>query len=346
MLDKDIKKQIDENNKKLDLYDERVRMAKVNQRGYKFFMSFVFSLTAYLGINLACLGLTMNGHSILLGNIIDEFLPFFIVGGSFAIGDIVRRIFYKKNKLNKRFKAFSSAKSEEAIMEEEIKYSWEFEKTKNRNNVLYKLNSFLNSYGNITFSRDKDTLKKEMENMEIILQKKYDELDKLSLKEVLCGKIKKDFWSSKKVIDSILKSFMGGIFALMAVMAPALVLEITFGKIAFFLTFFIGFSGTFGYLKESDKVSKKIKEKFNAFLGEDKVSESEIDIVGYLSVRQGVKDKINDIVIGEREYHQMKRMQQTTENNSVSHEYDDMLDYLKIIPLDNDKTMSRSRKNR
>ena len=126
-----------ENDKKINLYDERTRMSKVNSFENKAINIFAFSMFGYLPIFLASSALINNIGVAAFTNVIPALsYPAIVIGSSFGVGTLLNSLLNRKFKTKERYKSFSTAKTKTEKLEEEISYQIELEKAKNRNKAI------------------------------------------------------------------------------------------------------------------------------------------------------------------------------------------------------------------
>lgn len=154
-------------------------MLNVNQIGYKIAKTLKFSLFPYLGLIILFEELIKNVNiPSLLETIPAESFSFILIDSSLCIGTVGRKIFDWKYKTKEKLKAFTTTNTQSEKLQDEVKYTIELEKYKNRNVVIQKtidlLNSnqsILNSLSNRYDINDKDVAqtKEEAEKKKKIL---------------------------------------------------------------------------------------------------------------------------------------------------------------------------------
>lgn len=139
---KELKEEIQKNNEQIKISEKRKRKAKNNQFEEKLTKTLGSSLLPYLGFLILSEELTKNGIMLRLIEIIPvKSFPFIIVGSSLCIGTLIRKIFEQKFKI----KASTTAKNQSEKIQEEVKYTIELEKAKNRNKAIQQSINSLSS---------------------------------------------------------------------------------------------------------------------------------------------------------------------------------------------------------
>jgi hypothetical protein len=182
-IKEELQEEIKNNNVQNSIIDERKRITYVNQFENKSFRITMFSGIAYLGTFI----LTNKYISI----IPIEAYPFIITGIPLSIGIIVSNIFDWKFKIKERLKSFTNAKKEAEKLQEEVKYTIDFERIKNKNKIMEQTINILD--------KDNWNTDSKIQVDEELLNKKYNELDTLTTKKVLIEK----FWKVRNKFINI-----------------------------------------------------------------------------------------------------------------------------------------------
>lgn len=283
----ELRDEIEKNNEQNDKNDERKRMSMVNQIGYKVSEMLFISLFPYFGLFGLSLFLEKSGSiASLASTILGKMFPLVVLGGSLCIGAVGRILIDWKCKKKERLKAFTTAKTEAEKIEEEVKYTAEIEKTKNRNKAIAQamyalgwnqlvLDSLSNRYdiNDRTIPQTEEDAKKRFEDLLKILEDKNNELDLLTTQKVLHEK----FWEVRdkthKVMNIVVSGMMGG-FVASIFGCPSLTVVRDYltsleTLISLFTPFIAGAMGTTGYLIKSNRDHMKAFNSLNNQLGEN-----------------------------------------------------------------------------
>ncbi len=307
-IKKELEQEFEENEKKLEVYNERAITAENNQFNSKLELWSLFAIIAY--IILSILAITTNIFPKL-------FIPGIILGGSLVSGLIGSAIIMKITKFKERLKSFSTAKNEREKLREEIKYAIEIEKTNNRNMAIKQtldnldskqvLSSFAKNY-DISYT-DTENIKLNNQKLEEILIQKYQELDLLSAKEVLDRKFNKFF----PVRDKIASSLVSGLIFLMAFAGPFIfvkdIINISFLIVP--ITYGTGFLVSLGYILKRNRDIKQIFQNIGYNIGEDILENKQLGI----SYDEQIKNKIKDISIISTQLQENKILLESIEDN-------------------------------
>lgn len=128
----ELEKEIKNNQEKMNEYDEKSRMAKVNKFEYKIGLILGISALSYLFLFILPTLLASNSLiSSLVLILPGEGVSGIIIGASLIVGTMGLKVIQKINKLKKRFTSFSNARTETEKLEEQVTYSIELEKAYN-----------------------------------------------------------------------------------------------------------------------------------------------------------------------------------------------------------------------
>lgn len=286
----ELKVEIQNNNEQINISDERKRMANVNQFEYKVVETLGFSLLPYLGLLILSGVLTKNGiMASLIETVPAESFPFILVGSSLCAGTIGRKILEWKFKTKERLKAFTMAKTQTEKLEEEVKYTIELEKSKNRNKAIHQTmdslssnQSILNSLSSRYDINDRDLpqteedAKQRFENLSTLLKDKYTELDVLTTQKVLHEKFWRVRTKGQKVMDIIMSGMIGGFFTMMYGEMPILIVRdyiSSLSLMSLFTPLIVGIAGVSGYMIKRNKDYMKVFNNLNNELGEDSLQD-------------------------------------------------------------------------
>ena len=331
----ELQEEIKKNNKQIAVSDERTRMAKVNQFEYKFGTTLGFSMVPYFVEIILFTIFTSNGTMASITNTIPvESLPLIITGSSLGIGTIGRKILEWKFKIKERFKSFTTAKTQYEKIQEEIKYAVELEKANNRNKAIQEtmdsLNSnqsILNSLSNRYDINDKNVpqtieeSKKIVDELSMLLNEKYNELDVLTTQKVLHERFWKVRTKGQPSMDIMMSAMMGGLLSMMYVDMPFIMMGIsetlTYNSlpaalITCFAPLVAGITGVSGYMIKRNKDYMKVFNNLNNDLDENALpekikepSEEQQDIDAK------IESKIREISVAGTQLQEQKRMGKT-----------------------------------
>lgn len=282
-LKKELESEAVENNNRIKLCDDRMRIANANSFEYKATNILGFSLLGYLIVFLL--------SSIIFKNLSIPVLAYqtMVITSSIGLGTLFTNSLFKKYEIKERLKMFSESKTDIEKLQEEVNYQIESEKACNRNKVIKEtldtinstesmVNELSNKY-DITekySSKSKDEIEKSIEEISNLIKEKYIELDILSTKKTLHDK----FWKIRSKFDKnanlIAYSLIAGVFASGIIGIPF----ITFNSIAagstilartlsVFWPLVIGSMGTFVYFLQRNKDYEKVFNYYNSQLEDE-----------------------------------------------------------------------------
>ena len=336
----ELQEAIKRNNQLIAVSDERTRMARVNQFENKFGTTLGFSMAPYLGIFVLFAILTSNGTMTSITNTIPvESLPLIITGSSLGIGTIGRKIIEWKFKTKERFKSFTTAKTQYEKIQEEIKYAVELEKANNRNkaiqetlNSLSSNQSILNSLSNRYDISDKNVpqtieeSKKIVDELSMILNDKYNELDVLTTQKVLHEKFWKVRTKGQSSTDIMIAAMMGGMLSMLYVDMPFIFMQMseTLTNFSFssslmgvFAPLVAGMAGISGYMIKRNKDYIRVFNNLNNDLNEnalpEKIKEAREE---QQDIDAKIESKIREISIAEAQLQEQKRIMESFADNS------------------------------
>ena len=320
-----------ENNKKICLYDERVRMSKVNSFENKLISTLGFSIIGYLPILFVSSLLIKNIGVISFTNVISALsYPAIMAGSSFGIGALINSLINKKYKTKERYKAFSTAKTKIEKLEEEVHYQIELEKVNNRNKSISETIKLLETNQEMidkissrydlkdkNLPQTKEEAKRKVNELSNIIKQQYDKLDILTTQKVLHNY----FWRIRSNIqnglDIMIAAMMIGLFATSLTVLPLMMIKDTLTYISLFTTFstvftpfIIGAVATSVYMIKRNKKYKKVFDIFNLKLGENALEEMYKTIEGAYEeqekIKSLIKNQIKDISLTEVQLHENK----------------------------------------
>lgn len=330
----ELKAEIQKNNEQINISDERKRMSNANQFEYKAMATIAFSLFPYLGLLILVGVLTKNGiMASITGTIPAESFPFIMAGSSLFVGTIGRKILEWKFKTKERLKKFTTANTQSEKIQEEVKYTIELEKAKNRNKAIQQtmdsissnqsiLNSLSSRYDidDSTISQTEEEVKKRVEDLSILLKNKFAELDVLTTQKILNEKFWRVRTKGQKVIDIIMSGMMGGFLTMMYGEMPILIVRdyiSSLGLMSLFTPLIIGVAGVSGYMIKRNKDYMNVFNNLNNELGEnslpDKISEAYEE---QQDIDSKIENKIREISIVESQLQEHKRIMESFPNGS------------------------------
>lgn len=310
-----LEKQKQQNNKKIDLYDEKARMSKVNSFENKVINTLGFSLIIYLPILLASSLLVKNIGFISFTNIISELsYPVILFSSSFGIGSLINSLISKNYKIKERYKAFSNAKTKVEKLEEEVHYKIELEKVKNRNKVINETIKLLESDQAIinkissrydlkdkNLPQTKEEAERKVNELSNVIKKQYDKLDILTTQNVLHNYFWRIRSNIQKKLDIMITSMMTGLFAMIFTVLPLMTIKDTLTYISLFtslstvfLPFIIGAVATSIYVIKRNKYYKKVFDIFNLKLEGNSLEEMYKNIDGAYEEQEKIKSLIKN----------------------------------------------------
>ena len=311
-----LQERYEENQNMLDLLDERVRMSKVNQFDYQISSIFSMFIIPYMLLLIAYVVMIATNRLDLMVKIVS--IPNYILGMngiSLSIGLITNVLTNKKYKTKERFKKFSNAKTESEKLEEQLSYELKLQQLQNRNLVLEKTLKDLESevlrtidlskYKNVSTSslpKELENVLKNKHNLSLTLEKKYNELDLLTIQKYLTNELLKYRIKGQDILEVITKSTMEGMIPFMFIFLPIVLmsmLEVTIPSLSLAGTFgILGISelSTLIYNLSRNKTQKKYFNKLNDLLGEKKLSRNVEDVQEEIGkIDSLIKRKISDI---------------------------------------------------
>ncbi len=312
----ELQRTIEKNNESSLLYDERTRMAKVNQVDYKLTTTIAFSLFGYLGLFvISAISLAAFDTPLFIQSIPREIYPFVLLGGSGLIGTITRKAMEKKFKLKERLANFTNANTEQDKLTEEIKNEIELKKIETRNIALTRTIENLTSNEKTLSSlsskyeiNDKDnnlSIKEREEKgrqLESTLQSKYKELDTLTTTKVIHSRFSHQLDKSIRIMETLAASCMGGLYTLLYIFITIMIAYINtpfqlppnFNSfLAVISPFIAGTVGTAGYLTYRDKVKNQAFETIKENLPETILNQS---AENHLNCSQDLEQLINNTI--------------------------------------------------
>lgn len=274
----ELKKQKEQNDNNILLYDERTRMAQVSQFKSKAEHTLAFSTISYFALLSASAVLINKIGADTFTSIIPavSYSPILALG-SVSIGSIIKGVMDKKFKTKERFKAFSTAKTQAEKLEEEIYYQIELEKTENRNKVIDETISILNSKEIMLWKRSvnydinvkdlsEEEMRKAIDDLSEYIKTQYSKLDLLTAQKILHDRFRDTRATEYKIGDMIVATGSSIIVPGFLSVFPNLLLKdnmFTYGStslalVASFTPLIAGVAGVSIYKAKEVKIIKKL----------------------------------------------------------------------------------------
>ena len=323
----ELKEEIKNNNEIIASSDRKAIIVNANQFEYKFLSVFPLFLFSYLGLLGAYALLAANG---IFASVPTEIIALVISGSSLGIGTVGNEMLDRKLKVKEKFNEFSNAKTQYEKLEEEIKYTIESEKAKNRNKVvkeamnlliskqiifdsLSNKYNFFNENNSHTIEESKEIVDKLSKN----LKDRVNELDVLSTKKVLHEKFLSVRMKYKQVIDIMVPGLLSGLLLMLMVNFPFIIARVSetviYGSIAPVLApMAVGITGVSGYMVKKNKDYKRLFDKLNNDLGENAlpavINEA---VTEKLDIDNEIEDKIIEVGLVEAQLQEQKRIMES-----------------------------------
>lgn len=290
------------------MLDERARMSKVNQLDNK--VTQIFGMTIIPYVLLLITSILYFGFTDLelLTPALLSNLTLGSVGISLPIGYISSSLINKKYKIKQRFKEFSNSKKEREKIELQLSNELQLERMKNRNLVLCKaidkkntneLNiTDLSKYKDLEMSvipKDLEKVLKDKQKIEKELEKKYNELDVLSVKKYLGKNMGKYILKGQDIMEIFVNSFMFGVMPFLLIFMPTILLAKLQLPIPSILANIqlsvlgISVTSTTSYNFMKNRIQKKYFKRINDLLGDNKFSENKDNLYDE-------NNKINELI--------------------------------------------------
>lgn len=336
---KELNTKIQNNGKIIRTSYERKELSYVNQLEYKTAETVAFSMFPYLLCVAILFGVVakIGINSFLIKTFLATGFPYIISGISLGFGFIVRKIFDKKNKIKERMKSFSTANTQSEKIQEEVKYTIEMEKTKNRNkaiqqtlNMLRTNQSAINSlskkydiYGKKLLQTEEET-KKNVGEFSKLLDNKYAELDILTTKKVLNEKFRIVRSKTQRIADFIITGLIGITYTLIYLGFPIILTSISTRKymqstrlMYLFVPLIASFIGVGGYMVKRQKDYMKVFNNLNNELGVNALPKKIKNVEEEKKeIDSKIDKKIGEISIIEAELQEQKRIMESIQKDS------------------------------
>lgn len=346
----ELEKKRNQNNKLIWIYDERTRMAKANQIEGKFYRTLACSLLPWFFLTMGLYFSTSVDITLLTRFVPAYSIPTILIGSSFGIGALTRRLVEKHYQVKKRFTTFSKAKTEAEKIEEEIYYKIELEKAKNKDKVIQRtvealednqiFQTLWSSLSGRYDIREKNASQIEnealqkTEEMSRLLEEKYNELDILTTKGVLSERFVQVRLKGQKFLGEIAVAGGWYMFFQMMNILPMLPLGLSFTMEPSFIPVVLNYCVPFAtgiladtYWRIKLKRENTVFEHFNHMLGDDALCDKTCDTEAESrEIATLIERKINDIVAVEVKLQEERRKLEEIEEEMHSQERDRAID--------------------
>ena len=330
----ELKREYQKNDEQINISDERKRISSANQFEYKALTTIGFSLLPYLGLVILFGGLTKNGViSSLIGTIPVEVFPLIIAGGSLCVGTIGRKALEWRFKTKERLKAFTTANTQSEKLQEEVKYTVDLEKARNRNKAIQQTIDSLSSNQSIleslssrydikdrTIPQTEEDAKKRTEDLSELLKDKHTELDILTTQKILHEKFWRVRTKGQKVMEISLMGMMGGLFAMTYGQMPLLIVSdylAPSSSISIFVPFVGGIVGFSGYMLKRNKDYINAFNHLNNELSENALSDKIKNVYEeQQDIDAKIENKIREISMVEIQLQEQKRINESFSDSS------------------------------
>ncbi len=300
-------------NKEIIINNRKKYLLKNNQVDTKIMETIALSFTSMMIIFLGILLINQIGLLPTLPILVPvEGISLIISGTSIVIGTILQNKLKSKRQTNERIKEFSNANTQSELLQEEIEYTIEEEKNKNKKLIVQKVMNSINDKQNkidslseeYTISKKEsnqtiEDTEKNIDNLNDAIEEKYNELDYLtSYKLIYSNFEKKD--NKKLNIENIIYSVFGGAFSIPTCLSTLPVFEKIFlnnphvnSIIALFIPFTLGTVGTYTYLKKKEDCHREVFKNLKSELEENALSS---DIEKKYNNGTSINKSINKII--------------------------------------------------
>lgn len=221
-IKKNLKEESNENCRKIDELDKKIRTISSNDFETKSISALAFSVISWMGSMLLMPIIVKSGNIPL--NIIQ---PLF-AGVSALIGVMGEELFTKKAKLREKLREFSSSKTRKEKIEESTRYEIEKKKLESFNKILEQSYDDLSEKENMIYhlsdiysiaekdidNRTKEEITNNIESINEVLIKKQHNVDIIATKCVLKDK----FWRIRDKFNRFSDAFIFGMVGAMLFM--------------------------------------------------------------------------------------------------------------------------------
>lgn len=276
-----------ENEKKIELTDERTKMANANQFEKKTADILIMSLIYYALIFIPSLFFISSQGINTFTNIIPPlYYPAIVLGGSLGLGTLTKCVQNYQFHIKERIKKFSKAKTESQKIVEEVQYEIEKQKALiNKviiNKALDKLNISENFSKTMTYKLlndpnidySKEDFQENIKIIENLINERYENIDNLATKLVLYNRFRRTVSRLERISDLVSISFLGMFFTMFTVNIPFLIIRdlITYSSdlvsLGINMSGIIGYLGTGCYLLKRNHDHKLAFNQLNTQLGD------------------------------------------------------------------------------
>lgn len=321
-----------ENDEKIGLYDERTRMANINSFEEKLISTLELSTFGYLSLYIISTGLIKMVGVTAFTNVIPALsYPVLLIGGSLSIGTIINNFIYKKYKIRERYKSFSTAKTIEEKLQEEIYYQIELEKARNRNKAIDEaikvfesnqeiLNTLSRRYdlNDKTAPQTKEEATLKVNELSMKIKEQYNKLDMLTKQKVLHDRFWRIRSKFQKASDILITSIASGFSAMILIGFPLMIVRdaITYSSSFISLASIFAPFATAGivaniYMLKRNEIHKKVFKNLNLLLGKNDLEETYKKFEGAYEEKQElarlIETQIRNISLAEVQLQENKR---------------------------------------
>lgn len=336
----ELKGRLDKEIEQIDSSMEKAKMADNNKFEHKALETVAFSMLPYLILFILTTTVYKTGF---LGSLPVQLVNTAFIGGSLVLGNTIRVMINKKYKIKQRIEEFSKAKNEREKIEEQVKYTIEYEKARAKSNIVSQTYYLLNNNQDMInrISKDYDVYDKKinMSKVELqnnindlsnILNNKYLELDALIAKKVLSDKFAHVRVEMGTIKDLLTYPFAGGIFAMLICDMPLLVFQSMAQNGSLFSVLaplFVGTVTTGAYIVKRNNDYKKAFKSLNASLGEQSLPEKTKNPFEETCELENKIQKLSDEIIGiEAKIIEQKRLSESQIEDSDTKNQIQLLD--------------------
>jgi len=340
----ELEKEIKNNQEKMNEYDEKSRMAKVNKFEYKIGLILGISALSYFFLFILPTLLTSNSLiSSLVLILPGEGVSGIIIGASLIVGTMGLKVIQKINKLKKRFTSFSNARTETEKLEEQVTYSIELEKVYNKKCAIKETidSLMINQMISLSTKNEKKISQphKETKNTVLALSKllreKQEELDVLVTKQTL----HEMFWKinrskADKFFDILASAGIASLLSIFIFMAPMISELVTYQSIltSVLAPFIVSAVITSGYMIKRNRNYTKAFHNLNKKLGKNALSNNKKTVYEEeKGLSKSISAKIKEVSMILLELQEQKRILESFTNGKSAHTLEKSLEKVQTI---------------
>lgn len=340
----ELEKEIKNNQEKMNEYDEKSRMAKVNKFEYKIGLILGISALSYFFLFILPTLLTSNSLiSSLVLILPGEGVSGIIIGASLIVGTMGLKVIQKINKLKKRFTSFSNARTETEKLEEQVTYSIELEKAYNKKCAIKETidSLMINQMISLSTKNEKKISQphKETKNTVLALSKllreKQEELDVLVTKQTL----HEMFWKinrskADKFFDILASAGIASLLSIFIFMAPMISELVTYQSVltSVLAPFIVSAVITSGYMIKRNRDYTKAFHNLNKKLGKNALSNNKKTVYEEeKGLSKSISAKIKEVSMILLELQEQKRILESFTNGKSAHTLEKSLEKVQTI---------------